>query len=142
MNSAVVYKGHVYCVSERAGGQLMCFNLRDGAVVWAERSFAPYGTLMIAGGRLVVLDEKGDLVIADATPGGYRELARAKVLNSRSWVMPVLANGRIYAKANNGETFLQHKPYKLRGLFLDVSPCFSTNGAGLTLENWCHTMSI
>jgi outer membrane protein assembly factor BamB len=81
----------------------MCFDLRDGAVAWTERSFAPYGTLMIAGGKLVVLDEKGELVIADATADQYRELARAKVLGGRSWVMPVLANGRIYAKSNHGE---------------------------------------
>ena len=58
---------------------------------------------MIADGKLVILDEKGDLVIADATSAGYRELARAKVLSGRSWVMPVLANGRIYAKNNAGE---------------------------------------
>ncbi|MHC4401105.1 MAG: PQQ-binding-like beta-propeller repeat protein [Planctomycetota bacterium] len=103
MNSAVVYEGHVYCVSEKSGGQLMCFDLSDGAVVWADPSFARYGTLMIAGGKLVVLDEEGELVIADATPDGYRELARAKVLNSRCWVMPVLARGRIYAKSNKGE---------------------------------------
>lgn len=103
MNSAVVYEGHVYCVSERSGGQLMCFDLRDGAIVWAEPSFARYGTLMIADGKLVVLDEKGDLVIAEATPSGYQEMARAKVHSSRCWVMPVLANGRIYAKTNKGE---------------------------------------
>ena len=103
MNSAVLFEGHVYCVSERSGGQLMCFDLRDGSVVWAEPSFAPYGTLMIADGKLVVLDEEGDLVIADATPAGYRELARAKVLNGRCWVMPVLSNGRIYARTNHGD---------------------------------------
>ena len=103
MNSAVVYEGHVYCVSERGSGQLMCFDLRDGAIVWSEPSFAKYGTLMIADGKLIILDEKGDLVIADATPAGYRELARAKVLDGRSWVMPVLANGRIYAKNNAGK---------------------------------------
>jgi len=102
-SSAVVWEGHVYCVSERSGGQLMCVDLRDGAVAWAEPGFARYGTLMIADGKLVVLDEKGDLVIADATPDGYHELARAKVLSSRSWVMPVLAGGRIYAKSNQGE---------------------------------------
>ncbi len=107
MNSAVVYEGHVYCVSEKSGGQLMCFNLTDGTVVWSESSFARYGTLIIADGKLVVLDEKGDLVIADATPDGYRELARAKVLSGRSWVMPVLANGRIYAKNNKGELVCQ-----------------------------------
>jgi outer membrane protein assembly factor BamB len=103
MNSAVVYEGHVYCVSERGSGQLMCFELQDGAIVWSEPSFAKYGTLMIADGKLVVLDEKGDLVIADATPEGYREVARAKVLDGRCWVMPVLANGRIYAKNNGGK---------------------------------------
>ena len=111
MNSAVVYEGHVYCVSERRTGQLMCFDLRDGAIVWSEPSFAKHGTLMIADGKLIVLDEKGDLVIADATPDAYRELARAKVLDVRTWVMPVLANGRIYAKNNAGKiTCLDVRP--------------------------------
>jgi len=103
MNSAVAYGGYVYGISEKSRGQLMCFDMRDGAVVWTEHGFAPYGTLMIADGKLVVLDETGTLVIADATSEGYHELARAKVLDSRSWVMPVLASGRIYAKSNLGE---------------------------------------
>jgi len=38
-------------------------------------------------------------------------------------------------------TFLQHRPYKWRGRFLDVSPCFSTNGAVLAPETWCHVMA-
>lgn len=103
MNSAVVYRGHVYCVSEKSGGQLMCVDLRSGTIVWTERSFAPYGTLMIADGKLIILDEKGALVIADASPGGYRELARSPVLSGRCWAMPVLANGRLYARTNQGE---------------------------------------
>jgi outer membrane protein assembly factor BamB len=103
MNSAVVYNGHVYCISERATGQLVCCNLRDGSVVWSEPSFAKFGTLMLADGKLIILDEKGELVIAEATGAGYHELARAKVLDGRSWVMPVLANGRIYAKNNDGK---------------------------------------
>jgi outer membrane protein assembly factor BamB len=32
-SSAVVYDGHVYCVSERNRGQLMCVDLKDGATV-------------------------------------------------------------------------------------------------------------
>ena len=32
MNSAVVYADHVYCVSERGSGQLMCIDADDGAV--------------------------------------------------------------------------------------------------------------
>ena len=101
MNSAVVYQGHVYCVSEKSGGQLMCVDLRSGTAVWTERRFAPYGTLMIADGKLIVLDEKGTLVIAAAATDGYRELA-VQVLAGRCWAMPVLAHGRIYAKTNAG----------------------------------------
>ncbi len=103
MNSAVVHEGHVYCISERAGGQLMCVSLRDGTTVWSERSFARYGALMIADGKLVILDEDGDLVIADASSDEYRELARATVLSGRCWGMPVLANGRIYVRNNKGK---------------------------------------
>jgi outer membrane protein assembly factor BamB len=102
MNSAVIHDGYGYCVSEQGRGQLICFDMRDGAVAWSEPSFNRYGTLMIADGRLIVLDERGDLVIADAESGGYHELARAKVLDGRSWVAPVLANGHIFAKNNAG----------------------------------------
>ncbi len=103
MSSAVLHDGHVYCISERAGGQLMCCSLTDGAVAWSERRFARYGTLMIAGDRLIILDEMGDLVIARAAADAYHELARATVLNSRSWIMPVLSGGQIYVKSNKGE---------------------------------------
>jgi outer membrane protein assembly factor BamB len=103
MNSGVVYGDHVYCVSEKGSGQLMCFALKDGSLAWSNPDFARYGTLMIADGKLIVLDEEGELVIAAATPNGYQELARTKLFESRCWVMPVLANGRIYARSNQGE---------------------------------------
>ena len=103
MNSAVVYEGHIYAISERAGGQLMCVDLENGKTVWTERSFAKYGTLMIADGKLVILDENGELVIATATHQGFEELSRAAVLDGRCWVMPVLANGRIYVRNNKGQ---------------------------------------
>ncbi len=103
MNSAVIYEGYGYCISELAGGQLICFDMRDGKNVWSEPGFARFGTLMIADGKLIILDEQGELVIATATPSGYQQLARSSVLQGRSWVMPVLASGRIYAKNNLGQ---------------------------------------
>jgi outer membrane protein assembly factor BamB len=103
MNSAVMFDGYGYCISERAGGQLLCFDIRDGGIIWSQSSFDRFGTLMIADGKLIILDEQGDLVIADATSAGYRERARGRVLEGRSWVMPVLANARIFAKNNLGK---------------------------------------
>jgi len=51
-----------------------------------------------------------------------------------------LVRGRVYAIDGTGLrdglrlvclAFLQHRPYKFRGLFVDVSPCFPVNGPRL-----------
>ena len=102
MNSGVAYEGHIYGVSEKKG-MLMCLDQKTGAVKWQERKGGQFGTLMIAGGKLIVLSDSGELVIAEAQPSGYKQLASAKVLNGRCWVAPVLANGHIYAKTNKGQ---------------------------------------
>jgi outer membrane protein assembly factor BamB len=52
---------------------------------------------------LIVLGEKGKLVIAEATPDGYKELASAQILEGKCWTVPVLANGRIYARNAAGD---------------------------------------
>jgi len=100
-SSCAAHDGHVYGVTE-AGGRLMCMRLSDGQTAWSQDGFG-MGTLMIAGGKLIVLSESGELVIAEATGEAFRPIARAKVLNGRCWVNPVLANGRIYCKSNMGE---------------------------------------
>ncbi len=102
MSSCVVYKGHVYGVSEKKG-MLMCIDQANGKTLWSERKGGQFGTLMIADGKLIVLTDTGELVIAEAQSSGYKELAAGKVLDGRCWVAPVLANGRIYAKTNKGQ---------------------------------------
>jgi hypothetical protein len=42
-------------------------------------------------------------VVATASPDGYRELSRKMVLDGRCWVFPVLANGQIYTRNNQGK---------------------------------------
>ncbi|MCX6997518.1 MAG: PQQ-binding-like beta-propeller repeat protein [Kiritimatiellaeota bacterium] len=98
-NSCVLWQGQLYGFDEST---LTCLDFATGAARWQQEGLGK-GSLMLAGGKLVIQSEKGDLVIADAAPGAYRELARAKVLGGRCWVVPVLANGRVYCKNNNGE---------------------------------------
>jgi len=57
----------------------------------------------LAGGRLIALSDKGGLMIAQASPAGYVELAAAQVLEGKCWTVPVLADGRIYARNADGE---------------------------------------
>ncbi len=60
------------------------------------------GGLIAANNKLLVLTERGELVIASATPDRFTELARAKILDGTCWTHPVLANGLLYVRSHEG----------------------------------------
>jgi len=59
--------------------------------------------LIAADGKLIALTERGELLIAPATPDAFTPTARAKVLTGKTWAPPVLANGRIYVRNAAGD---------------------------------------
>jgi outer membrane protein assembly factor BamB len=61
------------------------------------------GSVTLAGGKLLALSDKGKLTIVQASPDRYVELAAAQVLGGKCWTVPVLANGRVYARNADGE---------------------------------------
>jgi outer membrane protein assembly factor BamB len=77
--------------------RLRCVEWKTGKVRWTQEDFGA-GTLMRAGDRLVILTEKGELVIAPATPEGFRPVARARVLKSTCRAHAALAGGMLYAR--------------------------------------------
>ena len=99
-SSCVGYKGYIYGVSE--GGKLLCINSKDGKTVWSESRMG-MGTVALSEGKLIVLSEKGELIIAEATEKGFTPISRTSVLSNKCWVVPVLANGRIYCRSNRGD---------------------------------------
>lgn len=103
-NGSVLWKGHVYGFDGQVGGKgkLACMDVKTGQVKWAQGGLGT-GSLMLADGKLIVLGEKGTLAIAEASFEGYKELASAKVLTGKCWTVPVLANGRLYARNAAGD---------------------------------------
>lgn len=65
MSGCVLYEGHLYGFDESI---LKCIDL-DGNQVWRQRGLGT-GSMTIAGGRMVILDGKGQLVVAEAPPRG------------------------------------------------------------------------
>ena len=76
---------------------LKCMRLKDGEEMWADRSVGK-GSLIAAQEHLFILGEQGDVAMAKATPEGYQELGRMKVLDYKSWTPPALAGGRLYVR--------------------------------------------
>jgi outer membrane protein assembly factor BamB len=110
--SAVLVGENMYLVDSK--GFLKCVDWNTGKEIWIQRSFDEHGTLMAAGGELLIqTGTSGKLVIAAADPAGYRELRQAVVFEgeSKTFTAPVLANGRIYCRSYEGEVIcLQLRP--------------------------------
>jgi outer membrane protein assembly factor BamB len=79
-----------------------CINLPTGELKWARKDPA-FGSLICAGGKLIVLSEKGELLLAEASSAEFKPLVRAKVLSSVCWTPPSLANGLLYVRNAKGE---------------------------------------
>ena len=104
LNPSVLIAGYIYGINGDAGyaGGVTCVDFATGALKWTEKS-AGTGALMAAGKRLIVQGDKGELIIADASPDSFKPIARAQVLGGKCWTAPVLANGRIYCRNSKGD---------------------------------------
>ena len=100
-STPVVKDGHLYGMfqfKQYGAGPLKCVDLKTGEVKWEKEGFGP-GNVILAGGRILALSDAGELVLAEAVPTAYREVARQKVLDGKCWSTPVLADGRIYVRS-------------------------------------------
>ncbi len=93
-HTPVLFGGHIYGVDP--AGKLACLD-PGGKVIWhsgdQQRFGKGYGPYLIADGMLFVLGHDGLLVLAEATPAGYRQLARAQVAGEHSWGPMAIAGG-------------------------------------------------
>lgn len=77
--------------------RLRCVELKTGKVRWSEDGFGA-GTLMLAGDKLIILHERGELIAAKASPDKFTLLSRAQIIGSDVRAHPALANGLFYAR--------------------------------------------
>jgi hypothetical protein len=106
-SSFVLLDGYIYGIDGDArlpsAGMLRCVEALTGKEAWSMR--LGFGSLIAAGGRLIVLNSAGTIVAAEATPAGYRELGHASLPRDQYWTPPALAGGRLYVRNLRGDLF-------------------------------------
>jgi outer membrane protein assembly factor BamB len=104
MNPSVLIGTHLYGIDGNDGGKaaLKSIEFMSGKPGWQEKSVGS-GSITAAGGKLIVLSDKGELIIAQPDPASFKVISRAKVLGGKCWSLPVLANGRIYCRNAAGD---------------------------------------
>jgi len=95
--SVIRQGGFVFLSSGQGVGVLTAVELQTGRVAWQVRDFVK-AQLLGADGRLIVLDEDGNLGLGIATPEKFQALAKWPILKSLAWTPPTLAGNRLYLR--------------------------------------------
>lgn len=93
-SSSVLHDGILYGFDNST---FKAIDAATGKERWKQRGFG-HGSLILAGGHLIVLSDRGKLALVQATPEEYRELGNAQVIDGKCWTSPSLADGRLYVR--------------------------------------------
>jgi outer membrane protein assembly factor BamB len=78
---------------------LRCVDAKTAKEQWKRDNVGSYHASLLRTGdnKLLLVEEKGDLVLIEPNRKEYTELSRTRICGS-TWVHPALANGRLYIR--------------------------------------------
>ena len=95
-NDYVAHEGFLYGFDNNI---FACIDLENGERKWKRGRYGNGQVLLLpSGDQLLVISERGELVLLRATPERWTELARHSVLEGRTWNHPVLIGNRLYVR--------------------------------------------
>ena len=103
--TSVLHEGTLYGFHGRQEFQpvFRAVDLLSGKVRWSTGSFGA-GSVMLAGNRLLIVRESGELVLAAASPASFQQIASAQILPATVRAYPALAGGILYMR--NDDTLI------------------------------------
>ncbi|HEV8430668.1 MAG TPA: PQQ-binding-like beta-propeller repeat protein [Pyrinomonadaceae bacterium] len=84
---------------------LAAVNVKTGEIAYQDRSF-PKSNLLLADGKLIILDEDGNLALATATPTELKVISKATVMRNLAWTAPTLVGTKLYLRDRHTITAL------------------------------------
>ena len=103
-STPVAVGDHLYMVNGKATIAnptitLRCVEAKTGKVAWERPKVGKYHAALIrtGNGKLLMLDDAGELVLLDPDPKEYKERARQKVCGP-TWAHPALVPGKVYLR--------------------------------------------
>lgn len=110
ISTPVILGDHIYGVDSY--GEFRCLELRTGNRVWENKTATPearWSTVHFVqnGDTTWMFNEKGELIIAKLSPGGFEEISRAKLIDPTPkqlrqrlvvWSHPAYAHRHVFAR--------------------------------------------
>ncbi|WP_170157250.1 PQQ-binding-like beta-propeller repeat protein [Roseimicrobium gellanilyticum] len=103
-NSGVPWDGKLIVFNDQKRGvkELRCLDMKTGETAWVSDEIDK-GTAILSDGHLLILTSVGELILAKPQPDRLEVMSRVQVLPAKTYVLPVLSQGRLLCKNNAGE---------------------------------------
>jgi len=105
-STPVCYQGCVFgqFTPDDASAQLRCLELRTGAQKWATNNFGR-GSVLLVNDHLLIITERGYLVLAKPSTNAYTEVARFLAMpnfhtdTNKCWNAPAVSDGKVFVRS-------------------------------------------
>jgi len=88
-------------VHRASRGTFRCLELTTGKETWSTDKVGQ-ATALAADGKLILFNDRGELILARATPERYEELGRTSVFRGEiCWTAPALHQGRLFLRTHS-----------------------------------------
>jgi outer membrane protein assembly factor BamB len=95
MSSPVVIDGHIYL--HLRNQRLVCLDARTGQERWRTRPFGKYWSIVANGDKLLALDQRGELLLIQASPDEFKLISRRRVADD-SWAHLATADDQVFVR--------------------------------------------
>jgi outer membrane protein assembly factor BamB len=100
MSTPVVIDGHVYL--HLRNQRFTCIELATGKERWTTQPFGKYWSLVAQGSKILALDERGDLLLINATPEKFDLLGQRHVSDSPTWAHLAVTDSELFIRDLKG----------------------------------------
>jgi outer membrane protein assembly factor BamB len=95
-NDFVVHDGHAYGFDAKI---FTCIDLESGERQWKRGRYGKGQVLLLSEpGVLLVIGERGEVVLLEANPSKHQELAKFQAIQGKTWNHPVLVGDRLFVR--------------------------------------------
>lgn len=107
-SASILKDGFIYGIDGNNDAALKCVDWKTGEALWSwdgkRVGGVGLGTFIFAGNRILLITEKGNLVVGHASKEGFTLESSTQILGGKCWTAPALADGLLITRNSRGQT--------------------------------------
>ncbi|MFO0902765.1 MAG: PQQ-binding-like beta-propeller repeat protein [Pirellulales bacterium] len=109
MSTPVIIDGHAYL--HLRNQRFTCIELATGKEKWTTpKTFGKYWSLVANKNRILALDERGDLLLIEATPAEFKLIDQRHISDQETWAHLAVVGHELYVRELNAMTVYDWRP--------------------------------